>query len=133
MILLSILAYLHPCESDHPNRVSNYKQYFKELNIEVFNFSNRFKCSDVQKFVKLNNFSINIFELNFYQEKNKWKHYLIPFEVSKKESDRVVDLIIYKNHHVLIKKFNVFLGDHHKNFICRRCSNSYTKKYVIDT
>ena len=24
----SMLAYLHPCEIDHPNRVSNYKQYF---------------------------------------------------------------------------------------------------------
>ena len=24
----SILASLHPCENDHPNRVSNYKQYF---------------------------------------------------------------------------------------------------------
>ena len=28
--LWSILAYLHPCENDHPNRVSNYNQYFNE-------------------------------------------------------------------------------------------------------
>ena len=26
--LWSILAFLHPCENSHPNRVSNYKQYF---------------------------------------------------------------------------------------------------------
>ena len=29
----SILASLHPCNNNHPNRVSNYKQYFKEKNI----------------------------------------------------------------------------------------------------
>ena len=33
---------------------------------------------------------------------------------------------MYKNHYALIKKLNVFLGDHHKNFICRRCLSSYT-------
>ena len=32
----SILASLHPCENDHPNRVSNYKQYFNELNFQKF-------------------------------------------------------------------------------------------------
>ena len=42
-----ILAYLHPCESDHPNRVSIYKQHFKELNFNSFDFTNVFKCSDV--------------------------------------------------------------------------------------
>ena len=31
--LWSILAYLHTCSNNHPNRVSNYKQYFDELNI----------------------------------------------------------------------------------------------------
>ena len=47
--LWSILAYLHSCESDHPNRVSNYRQYFIELNIEGFDYSNGFKCSDIKK------------------------------------------------------------------------------------
>ena len=58
----SILSSLHPCESDHPNRVSNYEQYFNELNIESFNFTNGFKCSDVHKFNELNNLSVNLFE-----------------------------------------------------------------------
>ena len=43
----SILASLHPCNKNHPNRVSNYKQYFNELNIQGFDFTNGFKCSDV--------------------------------------------------------------------------------------
>ena len=102
--LLSILAWLHPCNNNHPNRVSNYKQYINELNIQDFNFTNGFKCSDVHKFKKLNNLSVNIFELIFYQDQNQWKHKLIPIEISKNDSDRVIDLAIYKNHYVLIKK-----------------------------
>ena len=49
--LWSILASLHPCKNDHPSRVRNYGQCFKELNIEGFDFSNGFRCSDVQKFI----------------------------------------------------------------------------------
>ena len=123
----SILASLHPCKNDHPNRVSIYIQYFNELNFQSFGFN----CSDVHKFNDLINLSVNIFELNFYQDKNKWKHNLIPIEISKNNSDRVVDLLIYRNHYALIKKLNVFLGDHHKNFICRRCLNSYTSENML--
>ena len=36
--LWSILASLRPCKNDHPNRVSNYSQYFLELNIDGFDF-----------------------------------------------------------------------------------------------
>ena len=63
--LRSILAFLHPCENDHPNGDSNYKQYFYELNIEGFNFTNGFKCKDAHKFEY--NLSVNIIELKFYQ------------------------------------------------------------------
>ena len=122
----SILASLHPCEIDHPNGVNNYEQYFNELNFESFDFTNGFKCNDVHRFNELNNLSVNIYELNFYQDGDKWKHNLIPIEISKNDSDRVVDLLIYKNHYALIKKLHVFLGDHNKSFVCRRCLNSYT-------
>ena len=40
----------------------------------------------------------------FYQDQNKWKHELVPVEISKNESDRFIDPIIYKNHYALIKK-----------------------------
>ena len=63
--LWSILAYLHPCNNKHLNRVSNYKQYFNEINIDGFDFTNGFKCSDVHKFNEINNLSVYIFELNF--------------------------------------------------------------------
>ena len=83
----SILASLHPCDIDHRNRVSNYVQNVNELNIEGFVFSNGFRCSDVHKFEKLNSFSINIFELNFYQDIKKWNHNLILIVISKNHSD----------------------------------------------
>ena len=122
----SILAILHLCENTHPSRVNNYLQYFNELNFQSFDFTNGFKCSDVHRLNELNNLSVNIFELYFYQDGDKWKHNLNPIEISKTDSDRVVDLLIYKNHYAVIKKLNVFLGDHHKTFICRGCLNSYT-------
>ena len=88
--LLSILAYLHPCNNNHPIRVSNYKQISNELNIDGFDFTNGFRCSDVHKFNELNNLFINIFELNFYQDQNKWKHKLIPMEISKNDSESLI-------------------------------------------
>ena len=94
----SFLPSLHPCENTHPSRVNNYLQYFNELNFQSFDFTNGFKCSDVHRFNELNNLSVNIYELNFYQDGDKWKHNLIPTEISKNGSVNVIDLIIYKNH-----------------------------------
>ena len=108
-LVWSILASLHPC-SINPKRVSNYRQYFIELNIERFDFTYGFKCSDMHKFEKLNKISINIFEINFYPDNNKWKHNLIPIELSKNLTDKVIDLLIYKNHYALFKNLNVFIG-----------------------
>ena len=68
----------------------------------------------------MNNLSVTIFETNFYQDQNKWRHKLIPIEVSKNE-----------NHYVLIKKLDVFLRDHNKKFICRRCLSSYTSENML--
>ena len=129
--LWSILAYLHPCINNHPNRVSTYKPCFTELNNESFDFTSGFRCSDVHKLEKLNNLSVNIFELKFYQNQNTLRQKLVHFEVSKIESDRVIDLLIYKNHHALLEKLNVFLGDHHKTFICRRRLSSCTSENML--
>ena len=93
----SILANLHPIEDSKngpSTRVSNFKKYFDDFNIEVFDFSIRFKCSDVKRFYELNNLSFNIFELNFHIDNEIWGHNVIPIEISKNISDRVVDLLI---------------------------------------
>ena len=98
IFLWSILVRLHTCENSHSTKVRNYIQYFIELNIDGFDFTNGFKCSAVHKFEKLNKLFIKVFELNFYQDQNKWKQNLIPYEISSKkdESDRVVHLRILK-------------------------------------
>ena len=93
----SQLAHLQPCEDGYPSRVRNYIQYFDELNIEGFGFANGYRCSVVHKFEESSNSSSNMFETNFHQDQIKWKLNLIPIEISKNASDRVVDLLIYKN------------------------------------
>ena len=125
--LWSILSKLHPCENNS-NIVSSYRKYFNELNIEGFDFINGFRCSDMYRFEKLNNLSKNIYELNFDQNKHKF----IPIEISKNVSDKVIDLLIYKNHFVLIKKLNVFIGKGKCKYICRKCLNSYTSHNMLN-
>ena len=80
---------------------------------------------------KLNNLSITIYELKFDQDGDNWKHNIVPIEISKNESDKVIDLLFYKNHFALIRKLHVFLGDHNKSFVCRRCLNSYTNEKAL--
>ena len=105
----SILASLYPCEITHPSRVNNFLQYFIELNFQSFDFTNGFKCNDIHKVNELNNVSVNIYDLNFYQDFDKWKHNLIPIEISKNESDKIVDLLIYiKNIMLLSKNYMYF-------------------------
>ena len=85
----------------------------------------------MHRFEKLKNISSDIIELNFYQDQNKWKHILIPIENSKNASERIVDLSIYKNHYVFLKKLQVFLGNNNKSFICRRCLIFYTNEKLL--
>ena len=44
----SILAFLYPRDNTHPTKVNNYLQNLYELNIDGFDFTNEFKCSDMQ-------------------------------------------------------------------------------------
>ena len=94
-----------------------FKKYFDELNVECFDFRNGFKRSDVHIFEKLISLSINIFELIFHQNKKKCKHNLILIEISKNDSDKTIDSVIYKNHYALIKKLYFFSRDQHENII----------------
>ena len=74
------------------------------MNIQGFDFTKGFKCSDVHKIEKLKKLSIIIFVLGYHQDQIKWKHSFLNIEFISKNSDRVVALIIYKNHYVPIEK-----------------------------
>ena len=67
--LWSIIAKWLPYDNNHPNRVSNFRQNFDEINFQGFGFADGFKCTDVLRFNEINNLSVNIFELNFYPDK----------------------------------------------------------------
>ena len=123
--LWSILASFHPCKSP-VNRVSNHRQFTTKLNNEGFDISNGFNCTNKHRFETLYRLCINIFELGFYQDQNEWRHKFLPFEISKKESDRIVDFLFCKNHYVLIKKLHLFLGTHNCKYVCRRCMSPYS-------
>ena len=58
----------HPSKNSHPNTVSYYRNYLKELNTDGFDFTNGFERSDVHKFEKLKNLSISLVKSSFYQD-----------------------------------------------------------------
>ena len=101
--LWSILAWLHPV-NENPHRVSKYIPFKNELNINDIDFSNGMKITDIDKFEKLNNqLSINVFEYND-DDDNDYK--LVPLYISKNiEKRRIIDLIFYKNHYILLKNY----------------------------
>ena len=52
-IIWSLLAQFHPIaesENGHPTRVSKYRHYFNQLNIQGVDFADGFECSDVLRF-----------------------------------------------------------------------------------
>ena len=74
---------------------------------------------------------LNVYGFNFYQDGSNWKLNLIPIKISKIESDKVIDLILYKNHYALIKKCHVILGNRNKRFVCRQCVNFYRNENTL--
>ena len=131
--LWSILAYIHPIDDkNHPYRVSKYIPYRNELNITGIDFTNGMKIIDIDKFEKLNNqLSINVFEYTT-DDDNDYK--LVPLYIFKNiENRRIIDLILYKNHYILLKKLHVFIGKHDNSYVCRNCLSSYSVQSELIT
>ena len=59
----------------------------------------------------------DLVNLPFYQDQKKWKHNLIPVEFSRNNSYRIVNLLINRNHYVLIKRLLSLLGNHNYKFV----------------
>ena len=129
--LWSILASIHPADKD-PKRVSKYIPYQNELNITNIDFTNGMRITDIDKFENLNNqLAINVFEYST-KEDNDYK--LVPLYISENiENRRIIDLISYKNHFILLKKLHVFIGKHDNSYVCRKCLSSYTVQSELST
>ena len=103
----------------------------KELYIQVFDFTNDFKCNEVQKIGKLDFLSTVLFQKKFFRDQKNWKHKLLPIEFSKNPSDRGIGLLIYKKHYLLKKTLHIFSGFHKCTFVCRLCLSSYTRQNIL--
>ena len=107
--LWSILANTHPVDKD-PQRVSNYEPYRDEPNITNIDFTNGMKIVDIPRLEKLNNqLSINVFEYST-EDNNDYK--LVALYISKhNENRRIIDLILYKNHYIVLKNSMYLSGN----------------------
>ena len=78
-----------------------------------------------------NHLSINVFEYST-DEDNDYK--LVALYISKNiENRRIIDLILYKNHYILLKKLQVFIGKHDNIYVCRNCLSSYSVQSELIT
>ncbi len=122
--LWSILAKLHPVESDKCE-VRSYRRFENELNLSRITFP--VKLNDIPKFEVDNNLLINVFELVGMN--------LNPLYIgSNEEGDRVIDLLYYKEHFILIKKLHTFGRNNqsHRNYLCRRCMNGFRTEQALN-
>ena len=61
----------------------------------------------------------------------KCKLTLIPMKLSNKNSNKIIDLTLYKNHSVLIKQLHVFFGKHDSKNKFRVCLNPSSGQKVL--
>ena len=129
--LWSILANINPVDKD-PQRVSKYIPYQNELNINNIDFTNGMRMIDIPKFENLNPIlSIKVFECTT-DEDNDYK--LVPLYLSKNiENRRMIDLVLYKNHYILLEKLHVFIGKHDNSYVCINCLSSYSVQSEVTT
>ncbi len=125
--LWSILAKLHPAESDKCE-VRSYRRYENELNLSRITFP--VKLNDIPKFEVDNNLKINVFELVGTN--------LNPLYIGSNDDEtslqRVIDLLYYKEHFVLIKKLHTFGRNNqtNRNYLCRRCINGFRTEQALN-
>ncbi|XP_069109117.1 uncharacterized protein [Argopecten irradians] len=128
--LWSVLASIHhfPFEN-HPDRVSNYIQYESELNIDGIEFP--LPLSQVSKFEKQNDISINVFGLEGGE--------IYPLHVTDLRSTKHVNLLLFSKgesrHYCLIRNLSRLLGDRTahkcKTFYCNYCLHGYTTQQLL--
>ena len=96
------------------------------------------KIKDIGRFEEKNarvvgKLKINVFELVTNDYKKTWK--LNPIRIADDTEPPGqpgdIDLLLYDNHYILIKKLHSFIGNHNSNWVCRRCFNSFTTEETL--
>lgn len=130
--LWCVLASLHPCENrNHANRVNKYKHFENELNLTGITFP--MKITEISKFEKLNNLSLNVFG----HEKGE----VFPLHLSTNRTGLHHSnlLLISKNekqHYCLIKNMSRLLTylTHHKSssYYCDFCLHRFSTQDLLN-
>lgn len=154
----SVLAGLHPTD-DHPERPKQYQEYFTSY--DFTGIGEVVSISDIVKFEKNNNISINVYTLDFQLHKKhatmaswcdpgtepdtelrrcqEWKDLpesvrnIVPLKVNKQEKEKHVDLLLIEDHYTLIRGFNRLLGiqGHSSNKFCKNCLSGFPTQLAL--
>ena len=129
--LWCVLAALYPAKI-HPERVSHYKKFLKNLDISGISFP--IQVNDVSKFERRNNVCINVYEYN--------KNDVFPLYISKMknvQNKKKIHLLLIrygnKQHYCLIKSlsrlFREQTGCTNKRFYCDFCLHGFTAERLL--
>lgn len=123
--LWSILSALHP-KTKNAERVTSYNEWEHEFDKELEGINFPVKLTDINKFEKRTNMSINVY---FYENYN-----IAPLQVTKDEKEKHIDLLYLKesgkDHYCWIKNLWRLVGrqitkHESKRFLCKMCLNSF--------
>jgi len=123
--LWALLAALHPARKD-AQRVNKYKQWEHEFDDALKGIEFPVKLSDVSKFAKRTNMSINVYTFD--------RKRIVPLEISKEGKETHIDLLYLSekgnNHYCLIQNLSRLLRlqvtKHWKKvYFCRMCLNKF--------
>ena len=106
--LWAVLSALHP-GNKHSNRVLKYKKWEHEFDEELKGIEFPVKLTDVSKFAKRTELSINVY---CFDNKS-----VVPLEITKDERDKHIDLLYYKNHYCWIQSLEKLVVTNLKKII----------------
>jgi hypothetical protein len=113
----------------HPERIGDLKKILEQNKYNFDGIEFPVKITDVPKFEKLNNRSINVFTCTK-------KGVVQPLYLSNKDYQNAVDLLLYNQHYALIKNFNRLNSNktNHKEvkYICKRCMTHFQSQNKLD-
>ena len=128
----SVLAHLHPVHwKDNANRVSHYTQYEADLDWSMVSFPT--SLSDIAKFEKKNNISINVFGWDNDE--------IFPLQITESRHHTHINLLLIndgtKRHFCLIRNMSRLLGDLTKHngqiYYCDYCLHGFSRRDILDS
>jgi hypothetical protein len=140
----AVLSALHPVDRrNHPDRVSKYRKYYDEYNWSGISFPT--KITDISKFEKQNNISINVFGFESLS--------IHPLYITKTNYEKSIDLLLISiqlldisngstesvafSHYCWIKNLNGLLNaqynkSDHTKYFCKKCLHGFTTEALLE-